>query len=381
MEGKKNFCRLFFYILIGFFSTQNAFARVEFKKNKTEKKDTLSSTFASSEIAIARVDELNDDLIHNYIDSLFELDAISPELISQINTFLSIKGKSDEEIYSLIDSLFELKNIPFALINQINYYVATRQENFEDVNYNNVALTAFYDNSLYPANCFYESWDTKNTHPYSSELWETDSTLTLVLSDKENYCNYIHPFNGPITSNFGWRDGKNHNGVDIDLWTGAPVKAAFDGMVRVARNQGGYGNVVVVRHYNGLETLYAHLHKIKVKPGQVINAGQVIGLGGNTGKSTGSHLHFEIRFKGKPINPKHLISFQEKELHSDAFVFTKNKYSYAAYPEGTKFHTIKKGDYLYAIAERYGITVKKICDLNEINKKTALKLGQQLRIN
>ena len=315
------------------------------------------------------------------LDSLKKLDNEPEDFISQINLFLSIKGKSDEEIYLKIDSLFELKEIPYPIINQINYYVATRTSNNESFNLDEVAITNFYDQSLYPANCFYESWDTKKANPYSDELWAADSVQKLVIEDSANFCKYVHPYNGPLTSPFGPRDGRNHNGIDIDLKTGAPVVAAFDGMVRVARNQSTYGNVVVIRHYNGLETLYAHLYKIKVKPGQVINAGQVLGLGGNTGRSRGSHLHFEIRFKGKPIDPSYLISFEEKELYSDAFILKKTKSSYIAFPEGAAFHKVKKGDLPYQVAERYGISLKKLYELNALNKKSRLKVGQELRIN
>lgn len=385
MKCKMGFCKgIFILVLVMLYCRPNCVAfnsdNSDLTGHPEHNNDSIDDSYCSAGFDLEN-NVLDDQLILNYIDSLFSLDDVPPALVEQINLFISIKGKSDNEIFALIDSLFELDKVPYLMINQINYYVATRIDADEDFNLGNIAITAFYDNSLYPANCFYESWDTKNANPYTDELWRADSSMILVLQDSANYCNYVHPFNGPVTSNFGWRDGRNHNGIDIDLWTGAPVVAAFDGMVRVARNQGGYGNVVVVRHYNGLETLYAHLHKIKVKPGQVISAGQVIGLGGNTGKSTGSHLHFEIRFKGKPINPRHLVSFKEKQLHSDTFVFTKNKFSYSAFPEGTEFHTVQKGDYLFAISEKYGLTVKKLCELNGLSKKTSLRVGQNLRIN
>ena len=319
--------------------------------------------------------------LSSMLDSLKKLDQVPEDFINQINLFLSVKGKSDEAIYSKIDSLLKLDEVPFQIINQINYYVATRTNTNESFDLNKIAVTNFYDQSLYPANCFYESWDTKKTQPYSDDLWAADSIQKLVVEDSANFCKYVHPYNGPLTSPFGPRDGRNHNGIDIDLKTGAPVVAAFDGMVRVARNQSTYGNVVVIRHYNGLETLYAHLYKIKVKPGQVINAGQVLGLGGNTGRSRGSHLHFEIRFKGKPIDPSYLISFEEKELFSDAFILKKTKSSYIAFPEGAAFHKVKKGDLPYQIAERYGISLKKLQELNTLNKKSRLMVGQELRIN
>jgi murein DD-endopeptidase MepM/ murein hydrolase activator NlpD len=349
---------------------------------KSERKDTVRAiVLYGNSFLIKPSVELSDELIKEYVDSLFNMPVRPEELISQINLYLSIKEKSDNDIILMIDSLFELDEVPFALINQINYYIATRDYNPDEMDVR-IAITAFYDTSVYPANCFYDSWDTQVTHPYADDLWkEDDTTLVLVIQDSVNYCNYVSPYKGIVTSHYGWRDGRLHKGIDIGLRQGDPVVSAFDGMVRVARYHGGYGNVVVVRHYNGLETLYAHLYKIKVKPGQVVNAGQLIGLGGNTGRSTGSHLHFEVRFKGKPVDPKHLMCFNEHKLHSEAFVFAKSKLSYTAYPEGTEFHTVAKGEYISLIADRYGISIKELCELNGISRKTVLKVGQKLRVS
>lgn len=137
---------------------------------------------------------------------------------------------------------------------------------------------------------------------------------------------YCHPKTGTVTSKFGWRHGKMHNGVDIDLCRGDSVVVAFNGIIRLAERKGNYGNVVIVSHYNGLETVYAHLSKITVKPGQIISSGMLIGLGGSTGKSSGSHLHFEVRFKGQPINPASFISFHEHKLYNTS-IFIKKSYN------------------------------------------------------
>ena len=151
-------------------------------------------------------------------------------------------------------------------------------------------------------------------------------------------------------------------------------------MVRVAYYHPAYGRVVVIRHYNGLETLYAHLHRFKVKAGDIVKAGQIIGLGGSSGHSTGSHLHFEVRFKGKPLNPKHLISFKENELVSDSVMMIKQKWDYAALPLGIEYHTIKRGDFMYKIAGRYGISVNELCELNGMRRNSVLLVGRKLRI-
>ena len=347
---------------------------------ETDSKDTVKAiVLYGNNFLIDPARYFSEEEIMNYIDSVNTIKTTPKEVLNQINTFLSVKEKTDDEIYLMIDSIFELEKVPYALINQINYYVATRS-NISDEDINSVAITSFYDNSEYPAHCFYNSWDITNTHPYSEALCSSDTTLTLVLQDTVNFCNYIHPHDGVVTSKFGWRDSRNHSGIDIDLRTGDPVVSAFDGMVRIARKHGGYGNVVVVRHYNGLETLYAHLSKMKVKPGQLVNAGQLVGLGGNTGKSTGSHLHFEVRFKGKPLNPSHIISFKNQTLFSDAVVLNKSKWSYNAYPEGTEIHTVQKREYLQLVAQRYGITIKELCELNGISRKSYLRVGQKLRI-
>jgi LysM repeat protein len=151
--------------------------------------------------------------------------------------------------------------------------------------------------------------------------------VPLLLNDP-THCGYVHPFNGPTTSGFGFRSYRYHFGVDINLETGDPVSCAFDGKVRIAQKSKTYGNVVVVRHNNGLETYYAHLSKLIVQPGQDVVAGQELGLGGNTGHSHGSHLHFEVRYKGQPIDPTSLIDFQNKKLKADVYNLTQEDFEY-----------------------------------------------------
>lgn len=236
-------------------------------------------------------------------------------------------------------------------------------------------------NTPIPSPDYYVSWEINKLFPQEDMLKiKTDTAITLVLLDKQHR-HYFHPFNGPITSGFGWRDSAQHNGIDIDLNKGDKVSAAFDGMVRVARRYGGFGNVVIIRHYNGLETVYAHLSKIKVKPGQVISSGDLVGLGGSTGHSTGSHLHFEIRFKGVPINPKYLISLSEQKLMCDEFTLKKTKWGLAVYPKNTKMYTVEKGDTVFEIAKRFGTTTASIKELNHLGGgRVRLKAGQQINV-
>ena len=373
---------LFFYVFICLLNQSGYAIYSGNTEDKKEVKDTVRAiVLYGNQFLVKPSVELSDELIYKHIDSLFNMTLMPDELIKQIDLFLTVKAKSNEEIYAMIDSLLELESIPHALINQINYYVAILEGNNDENIYNPVAITSFYDESEYPANCFYDSWNTQIAHPYADELWKEDTAVTvLVLQDTMNFCNYMHPYEGIVTSNFGWRDGSRHNGIDIDLKTGDPVVAAFDGKVRIAGNYGGYGNVVVVRHYNGLETLYAHLNKIKVKPGQEVASGQLVGLGGNTGRSTGSHLHFEVRFKGKPLNPKHLIDFSNKELLQNSIVLNKTKWSYSVCPEGAAFHVVERGEFLHEIAERYGLTLTQIREFNGLSQKSILKVGQKLRV-
>lgn len=257
-----------------------------------------------------------------------------------------------------------------------------------------------YNDSLisFPAYDLYCGWDTVNIHSAKFDVATLkDSTKDIMLLD-ENGCGYVHPFEGKITSTFGPRKKRYHYGVDIDLETGDCVAAAFDGKVRIAKKSKSYGNVIVIRHANGLETYYAHLSKINVEIGQEVYAGQVIGLGGNTGRSRGSHLHFEVRYMGQPINPSDLISFDNHKLLSDTLSISAKTFDYITaakkaanktYAAGGKtspkgsnkgIHIVKKGDTLSAIARRYGTTTKALCQKNGLKPTSTLRLGQKIRL-
>ena len=139
--------------------------------------------------------------------------------------------------------------------------------------------------------------------------------------------------------------------------------------------------MVIVRHYNGLETVYAHLSKIKVKTGQVITAGQVLGLGGATGHATGSHLHFEVRFKGHALNPANFISFTENKIFYDTLIIRKSRYGVAAFPANATVYTVQRGDSWYEVAKRYGLTTRQLGTLNGTDRRFYLRVGQKIRIN
>lgn len=306
-------------------------------------------------------------------------DTVQALVVSSIKTttqHFNINQLSGNEIIQIIDSLLDLDEVPVEMIKEINKYAESKYLKHDYY----ISLTGFYDPSIYHSQSMYNSWDTYNLYPYTEKLRKDDDAVKLVLKDDPNFCHFVPPVKGLITSNFGWRDGRNHNGIDIDLHVWDTVVAAFDGMVRIARFHPGYGRVVIIRHYNGLETLYAHFHRLKVKPGDIVQAGQLIGLGGSSGRSTGSHLHFELRFKGKPINPRSIVDFNNNCLVSDSLLLKKTKWSYTPIPLGIEYHTVKKGEYLQKIASYYGMSIEQLCQLNGIRRNNILRVGQKLRI-
>ena len=252
---------------------------------------------------------------------------------------------------------------------------------------------------LFPSHDLYTSWDTNTAHPYNFGQAFKEDSVTLILTQGEDNC-FTMPYKGNLTSLFGWRRYRPHYGTDIDLETGDSVVACFDGMVRVAKYYHGYGNCVIIRHSNGLETVYGHMSKLLVESGQKVDAGTLIGLGGNTGHSTGSHLHFEFRYLGQALDTQDFIDYEKGELKSNCFVLRKsdveNKYDlralhtrhksdlmarkYGKYPVKAGMYKVRSGDTLGAIARRKGTTVKSLCRKNGLKPTTKLKVGQRIRI-
>lgn len=222
-------------------------------------------------------------------------------------------------------------------------------------------------------------WETVKIHPYKNDFTKLTDTIPLVLKYSE--CDFTHPICGEINSDFGYRRNRFHYGIDIDLERGDPVLVAFEGVVRVAKYESTYGRVVVVRHNNGLETLYGHLYKIKVKSGDKVEAGQLIGLGGSTGRSTGNHLHFEMRYLGEPINPHDLIDFENGELVSDSIQLNAQHFAYLKEVRARKYYRVRSGDSLSRISYRYGVSISKLCRLNGISRNSIIRIGQTIRYN
>ena len=267
-----------------------------------------------------------------------------------------------------------------------------------------------------PSSNLYDEWENKRTH--------------AVYPLPENYKIDLRGFHMPtksrvITSNFGHRWGRQHKGLDIKVYIGDTIRAAFSGKVRVVRYEGrGYGKYIVIRHNNGLETVYGHLSAQLVHENQIVKAGQVIGLGGNTGRSTGSHLHFETRLCGTALNPALMFDFRNQDVTGDFYTFRKTTIAHesaqATALRGVKnggrytreevqgttpakkdndnladnkddkatgliitgdgsYYTVRQGDTLESVAERTGISIESLCRINKIGRFTTLTRGMVLK--
>lgn len=320
---------------------------------------------------------LSDERLGTLLDSLCTLDDAPAELIRDLRLYQRIRRMDEVDMVLLLDSLFDLDTVPYALINEINLYVE-QQPSMEEVDQS--LVLGWAGTVLEPGAELYRTWNTVNPNAYGPDLSAADTVVQIRLVDEAAFCGFHMPVPAVVTSRFGWRDGRNHNGIDLDLEVWDTVRSAFPGVVRFADKYGGFGRLVVVRHFNGLETFYAHLHRIKVKPGDEVEAGQLVGLGGNSGHSTGSHLHFETRFKGIPIDPARLIDMEHGGLLCDTLVLKRNRSSFAAYPKGTRFHTVGKGEHLSSIAEQYSVPVEAICSVNGLGRRTRLRVGQRLMV-
>jgi murein DD-endopeptidase MepM/ murein hydrolase activator NlpD len=220
-----------------------------------------------------------------------------------------------------------------------------------------------------------------NSGRFDYKMLGPEDTIRIPLIDTAQSKHFVHPYPGHITSPFGPRRFLWHYGTDVKLHTGDTVRSMMDGIVRVIQyDRRGYGNVVVVRHHSGLETVYGHLAKggVRVEANHHIKAGEMVGLGGNTGRSTGPHLHFEIRYFGEPFNPAYIIDFENYALRSDTLVLTRDNFEYLTEIRKTVYHAVRGGDNLGAIARRYGTTVTKLCRLNGITPRTTLRIGRKL---
>lgn len=220
----------------------------------------------------------------------------------------------------------------------------------------------------------YGIWDNRKINPYEISLVNMKDTIAIDVSK------YAAPSVKHVTSNFGFRKWKFHYGIDLKVHRGDTVKCAFDGVVRITRyDRRGYGYFMVVRHSNGLETLYGHLARFIAGEGDTLKAGDPIGLGGNTGRSTGYHLHFEVRYLGNPINPNDIIDFKTHTVKNKVLLLTAQTFEYRKEVDKIRYWTIRSGDTLSWISIKTGVPISKLCALNGLTRKSILRVGRRIR--
>ncbi len=249
---------------------------------------------------------------------------------------------------------------------------------------------------------YYSIWDTKSLNPYGINPKEFDGVVPLKLYDEAEGRFYSSPLDVcRLTSHFGWRWKRWHKGTDIDLETGDPVYSAFDGIVRISGVMGCFGRVMVVRHYNGLETVYGHLSKLNFEENTIVRAGDEIAKGGNTGRSSGSHLHFETRYEGNAFDPERIFKFAggKATIENPEFVMTSKAFDYlrgGVSRENTDFaeeeeetpkrvstitwYTVKSGDTLSKIASKFNTSIAEIARLNKMSSYKKIYRGVRIRV-
>ena len=326
------------------------------------------------------------------IDSLTKL--VTPEQAARIDSIVAMRlrlARKRIESVPAIDSLAVLDTLP------------SGDDAVQVVLFANSTWKYIRNRAVQKDSTIFEKyWDNEKLFPYKDvEYSSLPKSLVIDLVDSTN--GYHTPYKpSPIRSRYGPRRGRAHQGVDLALKAGEPIYATFSGRVRVSQyNKGGYGNLVIIRHDNGLETFYGHLSERMVEPNQWVEAGQVIGLGGSTGRSTGPHLHFETRYYGQSCDPERLIDFKSGTLCRETFLLKRSYFSIysragqdfedeianeeqdkkeKAEREAMRYHKIRSGDTLGAIARKYGTTVGNICRLNGIKSTTVLRIGRTLRV-
>lgn len=227
-----------------------------------------------------------------------------------------------------------------------------------------------------------EGWNSKRVNPFSEASVPNSANIDIrgfVFPSKSNR----------LTSPYGYRAKfkRMHKGVDIGIKMNDTIYAAFDGKVRLTNFEArGYGNYVILRHPNGLETVYGHLNKFLVKPDQTVRAGQPIALGGSTGRSTGPHLHFETRYMGYAINPQAIVDISNRRAHGETYAFSKSTYTQGASgktyasSKSSGTYTVKSGDNLTKVAQMNGISTRQLLRLNGLREEDPIRPGQVLRV-
>ena len=250
-----------------------------------------------------------------------------------------------------------------------------------DVVYKIAPQFMFGDSTLlthHPADSLYHFiWTDERVNPYGTMFDSLKEDVHIPMAG------FVLPAPGYVTSAYGWRRYRMHKGTDIKVQIGDSIRAAWSGQVRIVGwDPRGYGYYVVIRHDNGLETIYGHLSRPLVDEYEKVPAGFVIGMGGNTGRSTGSHLHWEIRYLGEAMNPASFVDFSTGQLkNADEYVIGIKAMKQArAEQAAMKYHKVRSGDTLSGIAKKYGTTVKRLCQLNNIKETKILQIGMKIRV-
>lgn len=305
-------------------------------------------------------------------------------LLSVLICFSTAFAQNSESVSSLEGFRFEVIGDTLFVISEEGT-VMPHHCVFKQTDRENIYRRIYHDETDdlmedHPANDIYLSiWTRERVNPYKQSV---DSLKDSILIDLRGFT-LPHP--GYITSKFGPRRYRYHYGTDLKLQTGDSVRCAFDGQVRIVGwDPRGYGHYVVVRHDNGLETVYGHLSAPLVDENMRIYSGEVVGLGGNTGRSTGSHLHFEFRYLGNAFNTEKIINYETGQLRDSTYLITKDgtfEHRKAVKQLGNaKYHTIRQGDTLSGIAKRYGTSVRALCNLNGIKETKVLQIGKKIRV-
>jgi murein DD-endopeptidase MepM/ murein hydrolase activator NlpD len=265
---------------------------------------------------------------------------------------------------------------------------------------------------------YYSVWDTRLLNPYGIKPKDFNEMININLYNEKDgraWAPMLDRFR--LSSHFGWRRGRWHKGTDLALDTGDKVYSAFDGIVRISGTFNGYGRTVLVRHYNGLETLYGHLSKIAFEANTLVKAGDVIGLGGSTGRSSGPHLHYETRYEGNQFDPENIYDFSNNQVNirGQEFTLSPKLYDYLRgksslisniksvetiseeslddhgdedefeepVPVKTQqkaWYTVRRGDTLGSISRKAGMSVQDLARLNKITVNKKIHPGLRLRI-
>lgn len=368
-----------------------------FQKNKSEEEQ--------------KVEEKNfNNSFENEVDFIFEEE---PKL-RFMNQFEPNESKITVPSESAGNKAFSNSVIRIEPIREVN---ETVQDDTSSIDEGELMIVEIEQEAQFPGSdemvkiaSYFSVWDTKSVNPYGINPRDFDEVIPIKLYDLTQGRYWSPPLDEcPLTSHFGWRKRRWHLGTDIDLETGDPVYSVFDGIIRVAGYHSGWGRTVVVRHYNGLETLYGHLSQINFEENTIVKAGDEIAKGGNSGRSSGSHLHLETRFEGNSFDSENIFSFSrdKTEIHSQELILTSKFWNYLRGgsskivvdlededefdEEGEEedtptnitekvWYRVKSGDNLTKIAKKYETTVSTICQLNQISAYKKLYVGFRLRV-